>query len=114
MNDAQGYNGGNAMEGRTMTTILYGTLRDDGTLQLDDKVKGLPPGRVRIMVEEAPAPRTLTETMGQIRRDQEARGYRGRSHEEMLAEEERERVENEEYEEYWRRIWAQTQTGIPK
>ena len=39
----------------------------------------------------------LTDTMKEIRADQIARGYTGRTEEEMKAEEELQKTENEEY-----------------
>ena len=98
-----------------MTITLYGTLQEDGTLHLDDKVNGLPPGRVKVVVEEAvPVPeRSIIDILEEIHRDQKARGFKGRSAADFLADEVAAQAEAEEYDEYWRQIWAQTVTGCP-
>ena len=89
-----------------MTAILYGTLKDDGTLQLDDKVNGLPPGRVRVVVEEASSEPGWWVALQRIWADQDARGYRRKTKEEvdqLIAEM---RADYDEDDERWRELWA--------
>jgi hypothetical protein len=61
-----------------MPVELEGTVREDGTLELDDKLS-LPAGRVKVTVQPMEAARTfyehLLETMETICRRQETRGY---------------------------------------
>ncbi len=72
-------------------TILetLGTVRSDGTLELDQKVN-VPPGRVKVRVEsvEVPPPptETLVEFVDRTRRELEAAGHRFRTKEEIDAE----------------------------
>ena len=74
------------------TAVVHGTLKDDGTLELDEKPQ-LAPGRVQVTSLPVPAPavaqprRTILDVLDEIRAGQEARGYRGRSIEEMEADE---------------------------
>jgi hypothetical protein len=95
-----------------MATILHGTLREDGTLQLDEKVIGVPPGRVTVRLEPADAP-SFVEVIEEIHRDQQSRGFQPRSMEELRADTAAQEIEDEEYDEGWRRIWDQTSTGCP-
>ena len=100
------------------STVVQGTLKDDGTLELDEK-PALAPGRVQVTILPMPAPavaqprRTILDVLDEIHAAQEARGYRGRSIEEMEAEEAERRAEEEEYEERWRTIWRQTTSTPP-
>jgi hypothetical protein len=68
--------------------VVEGTLKPDGTLELDQK-PSLPPGRVKVIVQPAQASTApqpgLAEVIDQIRRDQQARDYQGRSPEEIEA-----------------------------
>jgi hypothetical protein len=93
---------------------LEGTLKADGTLELDHK-PGLTPGRVLVTVRRlmAPARPGLAEVLQQIRREQQARGFVGRGAQELAAEEAARREEDEEYERRWETIWSQTQSGPP-
>ena len=79
--------------------VIQGTLKPDGTLELDDKPK-LPPCRVQVTVQPAPVsstgPRGLVEVMDEIRQGQIARGYHGRTVQEMQAEETARRDHDEE------------------
>jgi hypothetical protein len=92
--------------------IVRGTLKQDGTLELDEK-PNLPPGRVQLVVQHLPEGAETRpgwwEVLQQIWKDQEARGYKGRSREEIDAEVAASRTEEEDYEEHWRQIWAQTE-----
>src|SRR5581483_9803464 len=69
--------------------IIQGTIGPDGTLAVVDKVP-LPAGRVRVIVEPLPESqergRTLPEILEQVRKDQAARGFSGRSRAEIDAE----------------------------
>lgn len=99
------------------TQVIQGTLNPDGTLELKDRLS-LPPGRVRVTVESlaaaAPPPSDdLIKVMDAIRRDQAARGYAGRSVEEMEADEAARLAEDDEYEARWRAIHAQTTNPSP-
>ena len=95
------------------TVIVMGTLKADGTLELDEK-PGLAPGRVRVAILPTQPPsarqarRTVLDVLDEIQVAQTARGYRGRSTEEMEADEARRRAEDEEYDERWRTIWNLT------
>jgi len=98
----------------TSQVVVTGTLKPDGTLELDEK-PNLPPGRVQVMLQAVPeqARDGWWETLQQIWKDQEARGYKGRTLEEMQADEAAQRAEDEEYEERWRQIHAQTMNPLP-
>lgn len=69
-------------------TVIDGTLRDDGTLELD-QVPNLAPGRVKVILKPAqtktPATRGLAEVIDEIRQSREARGEQGRSAEDIEA-----------------------------
>src|SRR5262245_50246580 len=94
-----------------MRVVTHGTLRADGTLELSERLP-LPPGPVRVTVEAVPQPAParpgVLEVLAQIRKDQAARGYTGRTVEEMRAEEAARRAEDEEEEERWRQVWERT------
>ena len=94
------------------TITVAGTLQPDGvTLQLEQKI-ALPPGRVTVTVQSTgprPGP-TMLEVLERIHRDQEQRGRRPMTEEEMAAEIAQLRAEDDEYEERWRAIWSQTGT----
>lgn len=73
--------------------IIEGTLNPDGTLQLDQK-PNLCPGRVKIILQPAQAgtaqagtaqQRGLAEVIDEIRQSQQARGFLGRTGEEIDA-----------------------------
>ena len=100
------------------TAVVHGTIKDDGTLELDEKPP-LAPGRVQVTILAIPAPvadqshRTLLDTLDDIHASQKARGYRGRSIEEMERDEAQRRAEEDDYETRWNAIWAQTSTIRP-
>ena len=98
------------------TQVVEGNLKLDGTLELKGKLS-LPPGQVRITVESlaAPAPPSgdLIGVMDRIREAQTARGYGGRSLEEMRADETARSAEDDEYEARWQAIHARTTTPPP-
>lgn len=89
--------------------VIEGTLKPDGTLELDQK-PSLLPGRVQVTVKPlAPSPggrRGLVEVMDEIRQSQRARGYQGRSQQEMQAEEKAHQEENEDYERRCEQLWG--------
>jgi hypothetical protein len=92
---------------------VEGTLKPDGTLELDEK-PSLPPGRVTVIVQQAPArprrQRTLADVIDEIQRDQQARGYHGRSAEEIEA---GLREGEEEYERKMQALRSQTTPTPP-
>jgi hypothetical protein len=96
--------------------IVQGTLKTDGTLELDQK-PNLPPGRVQVTVQALAAPgparRGLVEVMDDIRRRQRARGYQGRTVEEMQADEAARREEDEEYERRCEQLGATPPRQVP-
>jgi hypothetical protein len=72
----------------TPPLVLEGTLRPDGTLQLDEK-PNLPAGRVRVTVQPLPSParagESLMSRMQAVWAAQKARGHVPRSREEIDA-----------------------------
>ena len=76
------------------SVIVMGTLKADGTLELDESPT-LAPGRVRVAIVPARSPaaeqprRTILDVLDGIQAAQAARGYRGRSIEEMQTDEAR-------------------------
>jgi hypothetical protein len=100
------------------TATVQGTLKADGTLELDEKPE-LAPGRVQVTILPIPASsaahtqRTLLDVLDEIRANQQARGYRGRSSEELAADEAERRSEDQAYEDRWRSLWHQTSSTHP-
>jgi hypothetical protein len=72
----------------TSEVVIDGTLKDDGTVELDQK-PSLPPGRVKVILQATPSGaatnRGLADVIDDIRKDQEARRFYGRSAEEIEA-----------------------------
>jgi hypothetical protein len=99
------------------TVSVAATLRADGkTLELDEKLS-LPPGRVILTVQsvrasETPKPDVL-EVLDRIHRDQKTRGKKPMTEEQMAAEIAAMRADDDEYEEHWRQIWAQSTFAPP-
>jgi hypothetical protein len=93
---------------------LEGTLKADGTLELDQK-PGLTPGRVLVTVKPlmTPARPGLAEVLQRIRREQQVRGFVGPGEQEVAFEEDARREEDREYERRWETIWSRTQSGPP-
>ena len=89
--------------------IVEGTLKPDGTLELDQKL-GLSPGRVQVIVKPLPPVasrcRGLVEVMDEVRQSQRARGYLGRTSQETQAEEKACQEENEDYERRCEQLWG--------
>jgi hypothetical protein len=100
------------------SAVVHGTLRHDGTLELDEKPP-LAPGRVQVTILPMPAPavaqprRTILDVVDEIHASQKARGYHGRSAEEMEADEAERRAEEDAYEDHWHSIWRQTSSTPP-
>jgi hypothetical protein len=89
------------------------TLQADGvTLRLARKVD-LPPGPVQVTVQPAQSPSgpTMLDVLDRIHREQQQRGHRPMTDEEMAAEIAALRSEEEEDEERWREIWSQTKNA---
>jgi len=86
------------------------TLQADGvTLRLARKVD-IPPGPVRVTVQPAQSPSgpTMLEVLDRIHREQQQRGHKPMTDEEMAAEIAALRSEEDGYEDRWRDIWSQT------
>jgi hypothetical protein len=100
------------------TAVVQGTLKDDGTLELDERPP-LAPGRVQVTILPIRDPavarpgRTILDILDEIRAAQVARGYGGRSIEEMEADEAELRADEGEYEERWRTLWSKTTSTPP-
>src|SRR4051812_33424943 len=94
----------------TNQIVVRGTLRPDGTLELNEKPNPAP-GRAEVRLhpvgESEKSEPGWWEVLQQIRKDQDARGFKRRSREEIDAEIAAERAAEEEYEERWRQIWLQ-------
>jgi hypothetical protein len=86
---------------------IQGTLRPDGGLDLDHK-PALPPGRMQIILQPLASPvrRGLVEVMDEIKQSQLARGWSGRTLEEMQAAEAARLEEDEEYERRCEQLWG--------
>jgi hypothetical protein len=96
----------------TSSVTVQGTLQPDGvTLHLERKL-ALPPGRVTVTVQPTAPARgpTMLEVLDCIHRDQQQRGRKPITEEDMAAEIAQMRAEDEQYEQRWRQIWSQTGT----
>ncbi len=101
-----------SLGGRNMAEVVVeGTLKPDGTLELDAR-PNLPPGRVTVILQSAqigvPGKHGLAEVIDKIYQGQQARGFVGRSAEDIQA------GLRESEEEYQRRMDAvptQTKAG---
>jgi hypothetical protein len=91
--------------------VVEGTLKPDGTLELDEK-PSLSPGRVKVMLQSAqvctPRHRGLADVIDEIRQSQQARGFQGRSAEEI---ETGLREGEDDYEQNMQALRSQTGTG---
>ncbi len=93
----------------TTTITVEATLQSDGVTIRLEKQLALPPGRVTVTVQPT-VPKTgptMMEVLDRIHRDQQQRGHEPMTEEEMAAEIAQMRAQDE-YEERWRQIWAQT------
>jgi hypothetical protein len=100
----------------TTPITVDATLQPDGvTLQLEQKL-ALPPGRVIVTVQPTVSKTgpTMLEVLDRIHRDQQQRGRKPMTEEEMATEIARMRAEGDEYEQRWREIWAQTGTQVER
>src|SRR5439155_11526184 len=84
---------------------VLGTVRSDGTLELDQKLT-IPPGRVKVRVESVEAPakptETLVEFVDRTRRELEAAGHHFMNDEEVTAWIEELRADDDRIEEIYR------------
>ena len=91
--------------------VVDGTLKPDGTLELDQK-PNLSPGRVKVVLQPAqvgtPPQRGLAEVIDEINHSQQARGFQGRSSEEI---EGGLREGESEYEQRMHLLRSQTKSG---
>jgi hypothetical protein len=94
--------------------VVQGTLKVDGTLELDEKPT-LAPGRVYVTLQpvlvDSKPQGGLAETINEIRQYQQARGYRGNTPEETARDEDQRRADEDAYEQRMQEIWSQTQPG---
>jgi hypothetical protein len=94
----------------TTEITLRGILRADGTLELSEK-PALAAGPVEVVLR--PVKPSLLDTLEQIDRAQQARGFKGRSGAEIETDL-REARGDDEYEERQRRIHANTVNPLPE
>lgn len=91
--------------------VIEGTLKADGTVELDQK-PSLSPGRVTVILQPAqvktPGQRGLADVIDEIRTGQQARGFQGRSAKEI---EEGLREGEDEYEQRMQALRSQTKSG---
>lgn len=91
--------------------VIEGTLKPDGTLELDQK-PSLSPGRVTVILQpshaKTPGQRGLADVIDEIHKGQQARGFQGRSAKEI---EEGLREGEDEYESRMRALQSQTKPG---
>lgn len=94
----------------TMPVSIQGTVKPDGSLQLDEKVT-LPAGRVQVLVQPLTPPEShpFFEAMERIWAEQRARGHVPRTVEEIEAEREAMRDESEEEIQESERIYEECQ-----
>jgi hypothetical protein len=88
--------------------VVEGTLKPDGELELDQKPM-LSPGRVQVTLKPlmlSCAGRGLVEVMDEVRQSQRARGYQGRTLQEMQAEEKARQEEDEAYDDRCEQLWG--------
>jgi hypothetical protein len=94
--------------------VVDGTLHADGTLALDHG-PAIPPGRVRVIIQSGAvvSTRGLTDVMDEVRRGQLARGYFGRSLEEMRNDDAARREDEEDYDRRMEELTANNGTLKP-
>ncbi len=78
------------MSETSVSLEMLGTVRADGTLELDEKLS-VPPGRVKVRLERLPSTESqpvesLVEFVQRLRREMEAAGHTFRTKEEIDAE----------------------------
>jgi hypothetical protein len=95
--------------------VVQGTLKADGTLELDTK-RALSPGRVHVTLQPvlagAPPKGGLAHTIEEIRQYQQAHGYPGRTPEEMARDEAERQADEDAYEQRMQEIWSQTHSRL--
>jgi len=100
----------------TNSDLILGTLKPDGTLELDHNPK-VAPGRVQVTVQPLPAQAPfgmgLAEVIHRIRLSRAARGTVGPSQANDQQEEQLRQEEDKHYDQRIETIWSQTQTGKP-
>jgi hypothetical protein len=81
----------------TQQVSLHGEIQPDGTLQIEEKIN-LPPGPVNVTVEAIPtaARRRTMQVLEEIWAERKTRGIVGRGKEEIIAEINAMRAEDEE------------------
>ena len=91
--------------------VVEGTLKPDGTLELDQK-PSLSPGRVKVILQPAqagaPPKRGLVAVIDEIRRGQQTRGFQGRTAQEIEA---GLRDGEDEYEQRMQALQPRTKSG---
>ena len=91
--------------------IVPGTIKPDGTLELTQQ-PNLPPGPVLVTVQAVPASsrpqRTLAGVLDDIHCKQQARGFQGRSAQEIEA---GLKESEDDYEQRMQALWSQTKSG---
>ena len=96
----------------TTTVVVRGTMKPDGTLELEAPV-ALPPGPVQVTIQALPAPLSAGpgwwDVLQQIWREQAERGYQGRTREEIDADVQAMRDEWEERQQEIERIQEEAQ-----
>ena len=96
------------------TVVIHGTLRPDGTLELD-QIPLMTPGRVQVtlqpVVAGSPPQGGLADTIEEIRQYQLAVGYQGRAPEEIAGDEDERRADEDADEQRMQEIWSRTQSG---
>lgn len=97
--------------------VVDGTLKPDGTLELDQK-PGLSPGRVRVTVKSVPSTPPpspgLAEVILQIQQDQRVRGFVGLNAQDLAVEQKARQEAEVEYDQRCHDLWSQTQSGPSK
>ncbi|MCI0464645.1 MAG: hypothetical protein L0Z62_47575 [Gemmataceae bacterium] len=90
--------------------VVEGTLKPDGTLELDQQ-PGLSPGRVQVTMKplpSTPAPRPgLAEVIQQIQWEQQARGFLGLSAADLANDQKAREEEEDEYDQRCKDLWSQ-------
>ena len=89
--------------------VIEGLLKPYGTLELELEKPSLVPGRVQVTVKplvQLSTGRRLVEVMDEIRQSQRARGYQGRTIQEMQSEERTHQQEDQEYDRRCQQLWG--------
>jgi len=96
------------------TVVIQGTLKPDGTVELDE-IPTMTPGRVQVTLQPvlagSPPQGGLANTIEEIREYQQALGCQGRTPKELAHDEDQRRADEDAYEQRMQEIWSQTQSG---